>query len=344
MENGTKIAQTITEMGFDCDCVKGVVSPRFEIYYFKLKNPYHINMFGAKQIKVLEQVYSTRFMFDNNMVDYSFSIAFEHKDFVLPFKFDKPNDYKHEWVYVGKDTQNNDVRLDFYNETKHLLIGGTTGAGKSSFIHSIILGLVLSGLNVVDKKGHTTPYIYLFDPKKVEFSKYACLPCCSVEIDTRKIAEKLEMLVGVMEQRLTMLEKRGYTDYKEMNIPALFIFIDELADLVMCGEPTIEKNITRLAQLGRSAGIHLIIATQNPIAKVLTSLIKANMTTRIALQCATKMSSVVMLDHIGAEKLLGKGDALLKLPSKTTEVRLQGCYCSPERVKELINLAYSNLF
>lgn len=341
MENGHEIARTITDMGFDCECVKGVVSPRFEIYYFKLKNPYHINMFGAKQIKVLEQVFSTRFMFDNNMVEYSFSIAFEHKDFVLPFKF-SGDTTKHEKVYLGKDTQNNDVVIDFYNNVNHLLIGGTTGAGKSSLIHSIILGLILCGLRI-EQNGNMKPYIYLFDPKKVEFAKYQSCPMCCVETETNGIIGKLQFLVDIMEARYERYQKQGFSDYKEAKEHAIFVVIDELADLMMTSNEQIENNIIRLAQKGRGAGIHLIVATQNPIAKVLTSLIKANMTTRIALKCATKTQSIVMLDHIGAEKLLGKGDALLKLPNKVDEIRLQSCYCDNERIKTIIQKA-NNLY
>lgn len=336
-KNGLSIAETITEIGFNCCCEKSVVSPRFETQYFKLESALQINDFGKKQVKILEQIYHTRFFFDNNMVDYSFSLSWEKPNEILPFTFQSPFDMKHEKVYVGVDNFNNPVFLDFYNNVNHILIGGATGSGKSSFLNSIILGIILSGLLLLDDDGKPTPYIYLFDPKKVEFEPYNNCPVCHLETDTYEIAKKLEWLVALMETRYKRYQEKGFVDYKQAKERPRYVIIDELADLMMSGNETIEQNIIKLAQKGRGAGIHLIIATQNPIAKICTSLIKSNMTTRIALKCATKMQSIVMLDHIGAEKLLGKGDALLKLPNKVEETRLQGCFCPHERIKDLVD-------
>ena len=332
MENGKQIEQAICQLGFACECVKGVVSPRFEIYYFKLDNPIQINDFGTKQIKILEQVFSTRLFFDKTLVEYAFSIGFEHKSFVLPHQyFGWSQDNKQEHVNIGVDILNNNVSLDFWNNINHILIGGATGSGKSTLMNSMITDMIGRGC-VSDK-----PYIFLFDPKKVEFAKFKDIPFVHYECETYLISQKLNWLVKAMEQRYKEFTEKGFTDYKQANYQPYYVFVDELADLMMCGDPMIEQSIIRLAQKGRGAGIHLILATQNPIAKVCTSLIKSNMTTRIALKCATKMQSIVLLDHIGAEKLLGKGDALLKLPNKVDEIRFQCSYSSDDFIHEWLN-------
>ena len=334
-ENGIKLAQAISQLGFDCECVKGVISPRFEIYYFNLHNVLQINDFGMKQIKILEKVFSTRLFFDKELVDYSFSIGFEHKEFVLPYQiFKGESDHNQQKVFIGVDMLNQDVCLNFYDNINHILIGGSTGSGKSTLLNTMITNLIQWGGVWLPK----TPYIFLLDPKKVEFAKFKGLWETDYQCENDEIANKLSWLVRVMEQRYKDFESKGYSDYKQANYKPYFVFVDELADLMMSGIESIEQDIIRLAQKGRGAGIHLILATQNPIAKVCTSLIKSNMTTRIALKCATKMQSIVMLDHIGAEKLLGKGDAILKLPNKVDEIRFQCAYCNDEFIKNTLQI------
>lgn len=330
--NGETIKQSLCEMGFHCELKKSIISPRFEIYYFDLDNPLLINHINQKTINVLQDIYKRRFFLERP-IDYSFSIGLEHSDFNLNFEdYTNYRNNDQRSVYIGVDLENKPVCLDFANTINHILVGGATGSGKSTLLNSMILNIV----SYCGVWNNASPFVFLFDPKKVEFARYKGTDGFYYESDNQAIADKLSWLVSVMETRYKEFVDKGFVDYKQANYQPYYVFIDELADLMMCGIDTIEQDIIRLAQKGRGAGIHLILATQNPIAKVCTSLIKSNMTTRIALKCATKMQSIVVLDHIGAEKLLGKGDAILKLPNKVDEIRFQCAYCSDELIDKAI--------
>ncbi len=204
----------------------------------------------------------------------------------------------------------------------HLLIAGTTGSGKSVMINSIITTLLMRALPEDVR-------LIMVDPKRVELAGYNGLPHLYVPVVTepKQAASALQWAVSEMERRLKVFERlnvRKISTYNEkqaagefehydnppQKMPYLVIIIDELSDLMMVAGKDVEASIVRIAQLGRAAGIHLIVATQRPSSNVVTGLIKANITNRIAFNVATGIDSRVIIDQMGAEKLTGLGDML----------------------------------
>jgi len=218
----------------------------------------------------------------------------------------------------------------------HLLIAGATGTGKSVCLNCIITSLMY-------KISPETLRFILIDPKMLELSVYNDLPHLEKPVVTEmKYAEKvLTEAVVEMEDRYRRLAKVGvrniadYNSTAEKPIPYVVIIVDELADLMMIGSNRVETLITRLAQMARAVGIHLILATQRPSVDVITGLIKANFSTRIAFQVATKVDSRTILDLNGAEKLLGKGDMLFMNPAFPEPKRVHGAFISGAETKSL---------
>ena len=200
----------------------------------------------------------------------------------------------------------------------HALIGGTTGGGKSVLLNSIAVSLLF-------KHTPETLRLIIIDPKQVEFSEYAGLPHLlrPVITDPYQAIDTLASVCDLIDRRYKRMATHKVKNAVEMGLPSVVVMIDELADLIILGKKPVETAIVRIAQLGRAAGIHLIVATQQPTVNVVTGLIKANIPCRIALKTATVSNSTVILDGKGAEKLTGKGDALLKLPNRTTLIRFQ---------------------
>ena len=219
----------------------------------------------------------------------------------------------------------------------HLLIAGSTGSGKSVCLNALITSLIY--------RLHPDEIRFiLIDPKRLELSVYDGLPHLEKPVVTEmKDAEKmLADAVIEMEERYRRLARAGVRNIAEFNskekeqIPYLVIIVDELADLMMSGLSRVETLITRLAQMARAVGIHLILATQRPSVDVITGLIKANFSTRVAFQTASKVDSRTILDCNGAEKLLGKGDMLYSSPGLPEPLRLHGPYISGEETERLV--------
>lgn len=241
---------------------------------------------------------------------------------------------------IGKDIAGKCVFCDV-SKMPHLLIAGTTGAGKSVCMNSFIVSILYRALPEEVK-------FLMIDPKQVEFSKYEGIPHLLVPVvtDPRKAAGALGWAVAEMIQRYQRLSQVGVRDIEGYNkyvakhedmerMPKICIFIDELADLMMAAPKEVEDSICRLAQMGRAAGMHLVIATQRPSVDVITGLIKANISSRIALTVTSQIDSRTILDSGGAEKLLGRGDMLYSPIGATKPVRVQGCFISDEEVEEL---------
>jgi DNA segregation ATPase FtsK/SpoIIIE, S-DNA-T family len=219
----------------------------------------------------------------------------------------------------------------------HLLIAGSTGSGKSVCLNALLTSLIF--------RLHPDEIRFiLIDPKRLELSVYDGLPHLEKPVVTEmKDAEKmLADAVIEMEERYRRLARAGVRNIAEYNareketLPYLVIVVDELADLMMSGLSRVETLITRLAQMARAVGIHLILATQRPSVDVITGLIKANFSTRIAFQTASKVDSRTILDCNGAEKLLGKGDMLFSSPGFPEPMRLHGAYISGEETERLV--------
>jgi S-DNA-T family DNA segregation ATPase FtsK/SpoIIIE len=243
---------------------------------------------------------------------------------------------------IGRDVNGDPIFADIA-KMPHLLIAGATGSGKSVTIHSIILSLLY-------KNSPETLKFILIDPKKVELSVYEGLPhlICPVVIENKKALGVLRWAISEMERRYDILlsasnrDVKGYNQSHSPQLPYLVIVIDELADLMATHGREIEGLIVRLAQMARATGLHLIVSTQRPSVEVITGLIKANITTRLALQVASQIDSRTILDMAGAEKLLGGGDMLFLSSEFSKPRRLQGAYVTEEEIGKVIDFIIDN--
>lgn len=243
---------------------------------------------------------------------------------------------------VGKDIEGNIVMGDI-SKMPHMLVAGTTGAGKSVFTNSIIM-------NILYKATPDEVKLILIDPKQVEFPIYNGIPHLLIPVvtDARKAAGALGWAVSEMLKRYKRFADNGVRDLQDYNeyvkdkedmepMPQIVIVIDELADLMMAAPKEVEDSICRIAQLARAAGMHLIIATQSPRVDVVTGLIKANIPSRVALKVSNSTDSRVILDEGGAEKLLGKGDLLYKPVGLGKPMRIQGSFVPTSEVRAVVN-------
>ena len=253
---------------------------------------------------------------------------------------------------IGRDAEGTPVVADLA-KMPHLLIAGTTGSGKSVMINSIITTLLMRALPEDVR-------LIMVDPKRVELAGYNGLPHLYVPVVTepKQAASALQWAVSEMERRLKVFERlnvRKISTYNEKQVtgefehydnppqkmPYLVIIIDELSDLMMVAGKDVEASIVRIAQLGRAAGIHLIVATQRPSSNVVTGLIKANITNRIAFNVATGIDSRVIIDQMGAEKLTGLGDMLFSKVDWGKPRRIQGCFVSDDEINEIVEFVKS---
>lgn len=246
---------------------------------------------------------------------------------------------------IGKDVAGAPVLADLAT-MPHLLIGGTTGSGKSVAINAMLMSIMMRATPAEVR-------LILIDPKRVELSLYNGVPHLYVPVVTepKEAASALAWSVQEMERRLKVLQSAGARNIGGYNamvqagkgpegaaeLPYLVIVIDELADLMMVAAKEVEESICRIAQLARAAGIHLIVATQRPEANVVTGLIKANITNRIAFNVASAIDSRVVLDQPGAEKLVGLGDMLFSTPAWPKPKRIQGCYVSEDEIEAVVD-------
>ena len=249
---------------------------------------------------------------------------------------------------LGKDIAGNPVVADLAR-MPHLLIAGATGSGKSVCVNSIIVSLLL----------RSTPSelrLILIDPKRIELAGYEGIPHLiqNVVTETDHVMMALNWAVTEMERRYKLLQNytvRNLADYnnkirelkaigeepEDNELPCIVVIIDEFSDLIMTATKEIERPVTRLAQMARAIGIHLILATQRPSTKVITGLIKANFPARIAFKVSQKINSRVIMDSNGAEQLLGKGDSLYLGPGKAIPERIHGAYVSDEEINDLVD-------
>ncbi len=242
---------------------------------------------------------------------------------------------------VGKDIAGNVIIGDIA-KMPHMIIAGTTGSGKSVCTNSIIMSILYHAKPTEVK-------LILIDPKIVEFRVYDGIPHLLIPVvtDPKKAAGALNWAVQEMLSRYSTFADTGVRDLNDYNrlcqeredlepMPQIVIAIDELADLMMASSKEVEDSICRLAQMARAAGMHLIISTQRPTADVVTGLIKANIPSRIALYVKEAISSRIILDTGGAEKLLGNGDMLYLPNGQLKPVRVQGCYVSTQEIERVV--------
>jgi len=252
---------------------------------------------------------------------------------------DPPPDWSPLTVWLGKDIAGRAIGADLA-KMPHLLVAGTTGAGKSACVNAMLCSILL----------RATPHevrVVLVDPKQVELNHYEGVPHLLTPVITspRMAANALQNLVKEMEQRYGTMSLARTRSLPELNrarekrgeppLPYILCVIDELADLMMVAPADVEDSIIRLAQKARAVGIHLVLATQSPRVDVITGMIKANVPSRIAFAVSSQTDSRVILDHNGAESLLGQGDMLFSPVGSSKLQRIQGAYIDEEQIAEL---------
>ena len=247
---------------------------------------------------------------------------------------------------VGKDISGMSIVGDI-GKLPHLLIAGTTGSGKSVCMNSLIISLLY-------KASPDEVKLIMIDPKMVELGIYNGIPHLLIPVvtDPKKAAGSLQWAVTEMMRRYRMMADAGVRNLEEYNklaavsdeydaMPRIVVIIDELADLMLVAAKDVEEAICRVAQMGRASGIHLIVATQRPSADVITGLMKANIPSRIAFAVASAMESRIILDTVGAEKLVGKGDMLYAPLGEGKPKRVQGCFITDDEVQRVVTFIKS---
>ena len=242
---------------------------------------------------------------------------------------------------LGKDVAGEDVVTDIA-KMPHVLIAGSTGSGKSVCINTLVTSILY-------KAKPNEVKLVMIDPKVVELSVYNGIPHLLIPVvtDPKKAAGALSWAVQEMVNRYSLFAGKGVRDIKGYNeavekedgvgkLPQIVIIIDELADLMMVAAKDVEDAICRLAQMARAAGMHLVIATQRPSVDVITGIIKANIPSRIAFAVSSQVDSRTILDMVGAEKLLGKGDMLFYPTGASKPTRVQGAFVSDKEVESLV--------
>ena len=248
---------------------------------------------------------------------------------------------------VGRDIGNRDIVGDIA-KLPHVLIAGTTGSGKSVCTNSLIISLLY-------KSSPEDVRFIMVDPKMVELAPYNGIPHLLIPVvtDPKKAAGALQWAVFEMMKRYKTFSELGVKKLEEYNaiaqkredlphMASVVVVIDELADLMLVAAKEVEESICRVAQMGRAAGMHLVIATQRPSADVITGLMKANIPSRIAFAVASSLESRIILDSTGAEKLVGRGDMLYAPLGSGKPVRVQGCFITPEEIERVVAYVKSN--
>ena len=255
---------------------------------------------------------------------------------------DPPADWSPVTVWLGKDIAGRAIGADLA-KMPHLLVAGTTGSGKSACVNAMLCSVLLRA------DPHAVRLV-LVDPKQVELNHYEGIPHLLTPVITspRMAANALQNLVREMEQRYGTMSLARTRNLPELNrarekrgeppLPYILCVIDELADLMMVAPADVEDSIIRLAQKARAVGIHLVLATQSPRVDVITGMIKANVPSRIAFAVSSQTDSRVILDHNGAESLLGQGDMLFSPVGTSKLQRIQGAYIDEEQIAELTDL------
>ncbi len=245
-------------------------------------------------------------------------------------------------VSLGVDVAGKPIVADI-TEMPHLLIAGATGSGKSVCVNAFLCSILFRATPEEVK-------LILVDPKRVELGKYHDIPHLLTPVihEPNKVISALKWAVELMEKRYKLLNEvgvRSIRDYNELaglaTMPNIMIVIDEMADIMLFAPKEVEDNVTRIAQMARAVGIHLVLATQRPSVDVITGLIKANMPTRIAFNVSSVTDSRVILDTPGAEKLLGKGDMLYLSPDRAKPARIQGTYVASKEIDQLMDFLRS---
>jgi S-DNA-T family DNA segregation ATPase FtsK/SpoIIIE len=318
--------------GFKVDIHHGIESPSVTTYQFNLETGTRLTAVQAVLNDIARDAGLRSIRLVNDKGQLYLEVPNNEQSTILFSDLIKNDTYMHSNQYdlmLGIDSFNN-MALTNLRKLPHLLIGGSTGSGKSVGIHMLINSLLA-------KNKPDTLQLLLIDPKRTELGMYNGLPHLIGEVVTEaETADNaLLWLVNEMERRYTLMEQNDTRELMEGEA-VILVVIDEMADLIMSGIKDIEKNIIRLAQKARACGIHIIAATQRPSREVVTGLIKANFPARLAYRTASSIDSRVILDSKGAETLLGQGDSLFY--NIGVMKRVQAAFISDKYLLELIDL------
>ena len=349
-EIGQKIAELLNNYGVEATYVDATVGPAITQYEFKLKPGTKISELTSlsKEIAMGLAVKQVSIAPVQGKTTIGIQVPNAQISIVSLDEVLEKSERKGLSVALGKDLNGNAVNADIL-DMQHVLIGGSTGSGKSASINSMITSLIQSYPPDLVK-------LILIDPKKVELKAYAGLPHLAQDIITspHDADVALKKLCETMDKRYDTFSKVGVKDIKSYNnlvdrynaehpdkpqkyMPYIVVVIDELADLMMTAGKSVEASIQRIAQLARAAGIHLIVATQRPSADIVTGPINTNIQSRIAFATPSNVDSRVILDQGGAENLLGKGDMLFKPTGESSPRRLQGTFVSDDQIEDIVN-------
>ncbi len=336
-DNATKLQKTLYSFGVSAKVENVSVGPAITRYELKpaegvrvskianLADDIALNLAAEVPNKETEMVHLRDILETDTFMDYESNLAFA----------------------LGKDVAGNEVVTDIA-KMPHVLIAGSTGSGKSVCINTLITSIIY-------KAKPSEVKLVMVDPKVVELSVYNGIPHLLIPVvtDPKKAAGALSWAVQEMVNRYSLFAAKGVRDIKGYNaqiekegsaekLPQIVIIIDELADLMMVAAKDVEDAICRLAQMARAAGMHLVIATQRPSVDVITGIIKANIPSRIAFAVSSQVDSRTILDMVGAEKLLGKGDMLFYPSGAPKPTRLQGAFVSDKEVEKIVDFLKSN--
>ncbi|MBL3531539.1 AAA family ATPase [Companilactobacillus zhachilii] len=352
-ENKDKLRQTFKSFGVDVEVKKASLGPTITKYEVQpavgVKVSKIVNLaddlalaLAAKDIRIEAPIPGKPFVGIEVPNKTTSTVSF--RDIT-----EKQKDKTHPLVVpLGKDVSGNIIEADI-TKMPHLLIAGSTGSGKSVAINTIITGILM-------KAKPNEVKLILIDPKMVELNVYNGIPQLLIPVvtDARRAAGALQKAVKEMERRYKLFAETSHRNIGEYNadvdkfnetasdedkmerLPYVVVIVDELSDLMMVAGHEVEAAIVRLAQMARAAGLHIIIATQRPSVDVITGLIKANIPSRIAFAVSSGVDSRTILDSVGAEKLLGRGDMLFQPIGKSKPVRLQGAYISESEVENVV--------
>jgi S-DNA-T family DNA segregation ATPase FtsK/SpoIIIE len=346
-ETGDKISKILNNYGVKATLVNAKVGPRVTQYEYELAPGTKISEVSNlnKEISMGLAVSQVNIGPVEGSTTLGIQVPNKESSNVSLDDVMKTSDKSGISMALGKDTNGNSVSADIL-KLQHILIGGTTGSGKSACINTMICSLI-------QQYSPDQVKLILIDPKKVELSAYKSIPHLLIPIvtDTNKAVEVLNELVSTMDKRYNDFEKVGVKNIESYNnlvdkynstgksakiMPYIICIIDELADLMQTSGKEVESSIQRLTQLARAAGIHLIVATQRPSVDVVTGVIKSNINSRIAFATPSNVDSRTILDQGGAEKLLGKGDMLYKPLGASNAKRVQGAFVSDDEVDKIV--------
>lgn len=334
--SGTAIANIISAAGLDCRCANTVVAPQLVHYDMNLTDILQYN--ETKLNKIMKAIgaryHGIATLTSSNIADFGVDISRTERAFINLRSGLYTTDFNNasrSSACIGVDTTNHAVVVDIAN-APHMLIAGTTGSGKSVLLNSLLCSLLYK-ITPFDGK------LILIDPKMIELGRYKNLPhlYCPIITDSSVAVKMLADLCVEMDERYQEMNRLGVKDISETNYPRLYVVIDELADLMLTSKKSVEHSIVRIASKARAAGIHLIIATQRPSVNVVTGLIKANIPCKISLAVSNVHDSMVILDHGGAEKLTGRGDAIIKTGNSIIERRFQALFTPDSDIDNIVS-------